>query len=306
MEITVITPTYNRGEKLNKLYKSLIEQTNKDFLWLIIDDGSTDNTKKKVDEFIKEDEIQIEYYKKQNGGKHTALNFGISKIQTDLVFIVDSDDWLEENAIDKIYKYHNKYKENDEICGYSFLRRYSNGIINGKVLEQNEIIDDYINVRINGEDTNSDKAEVWKTKCLKEYPFPEFEGEKFLGEDVVWIQLALKYKMVFFNEPIYISEYLEDGLTKNRRENNIKSPNGCWYRSKVLIDISKERDINFKYLIKNIIQYTIYGKFSNKSFIDLLIDCKRKMGFIILYLISYIIYLKWKNKYMRGIYENKC
>lgn len=296
MEITIITPTYNRAKKLCKLYNSLKNQTNKEFIWLIIDDGSTDNTEDITNQFISENRIKIEYYKKQNGGKHTALNIGIKKIQTDLTFIVDSDDWLEENAVEIINKYHKKYKYNNQICGYSFLRKYSNGTVNGKILDKNEVIDDYINIRINGKDTNSDKAEVWKTKCLKEYPFPEFKGEKFLGEDIVWIQLALKYKMVFFNEAIYVSEYLEEGLTKNRRKNNIQSPNGCYFRSKKTLEICKLRKIDFKYYIKNLLQLQIYGRFAGKKYSEIKKDSKNKICFELLYPLSAYIYIKWKKK----------
>ncbi len=299
MKVTILTPTYNRKDNLIKLYNSLLEQKNNNFEWIIVDDGSTDGTETKVNEFIKENKIKIIYYKKENGGKHTALNLGISKINTDLTFIVDSDDWLKDNAIEEILSVHSKYKDKDNICGYSFLRMFSNGKINGKSSDEKEVVSDYISARINGNDMNYDKAEVWKTKCLKEYPFPEFKGEKFLGEDVVWMPLALKYKMVFLNEPIYISEYLENGLTKNRRKNNIKSPNGCYYKSMLVIDISKEKKINFKYLIKNIMQYIIYGKFSNKSFKELLEKSNRKFEFLILYPISWIIYLKWKKEYIK-------
>lgn len=299
MKVTILTPTYNRKDNLINLYNSLLKQTNNNFEWLIVDDGSTDNTNMKVNEFIKEDKIKIIYYEKENGGKHTALNFGISKIDTDLTFIVDSDDWLKDNAIDEILSIHSKYKDKEDICGYSFLRMFSNGEINGKTSDKEEVVSDYICARINGDDMNSDKAEVWKTICLKEYPFPEFKGEKFLGEDVVWIPLALKYKMVFLNKPIYISEYLENGLTKNRRKNNIKSPNGCYYKSKLIIDISKEKKINLKYLMKNIMQYIIYGNFSNKSFKELFKKCNRKFEFLILYPVSWIIYLKWKKEYIK-------
>ena len=294
MEITIITPTYNRAEKLSKLYNSLKNQTNKEFIWLIIDDGSTDNTEYIINQFISENRINIEYYKKQNGGKHTALNMGIKKIQTDLTFIVDSDDWLEKNAVETINMYHKKYKYNNQICGYSFLRKYSNGTVKGKFLDKNEVVDDYINIRINGKDTNSDKAEVWKTKCLNEYPFPEFKGEKFLGEDIVWIQLALKYKMVFVNEAIYVSEYLEEGLTKNRRKNNINSSNVCYHRSKITLEVCRLRKINFWYFIKNLLQLQIYGRFAGKKYKEMKKDSKSKIYFEITYPLSYVLYLKWK------------
>ena len=79
-------------------------------------------------------------------------------------------------------------------------------------------------------------AEVWYTHCLKEYPFPEFQGETFLGEDIVWVRMSKKSRMRFFNRVIYISDYLEDGLTNNRRKNNIKSPNGCVARAEAFLD----------------------------------------------------------------------
>ena len=141
MDITVLTPTYNRKEKIQKLYKSLCAQEDKEFLWLIVDDGSTDITEKIVKEFISDKIIKIEYIKKPNGGKHTALNIGIKNILTELTFIVDSDDWLTNDAIKKIKTIHSKYRNNKEICGYSFLRKFSNDKINGKYSQNNEIID---------------------------------------------------------------------------------------------------------------------------------------------------------------------
>lgn len=296
MKLTILTPTYNRIEKLYTLYKSLCNQTNKEFIWYIIDDGSTEEVEKIIKEFIEKKQIIIKFAKKKNGGKHTALNYAIKKIETDLVFIVDNDDWLTEDAVEKVLKIHEKYENRNDICGYSFLRMYTNGNVNGKMLDEDEVIDDYINIRINGKDTNSDKAEVWKTKILKEYPFPEFEGEKFLGEDIVWVKMASKYKMVFLREAIYVSEYLSDGLTNNRRKNNINSPQGCFCRAETMLEIFKDKKVDFKYFIKVILQYQIYGLFSKKKFIDLYKKCYFKKYFIVLYPGAYFLYLKWRNE----------
>lgn len=298
MNLTILTPIYNRGEKLKVLYKSLCNQTNKEFLWYIVDDGSTDNIEEIVNAFIQEEKISIKFDKKQNGGKHTALNYAMKKIDTELVFIVDSDDWLTVDAIEKVLDIHEKYIDRKDICGYSFLRKFSTEKINGKVLEQDEVIDNYIDIRINGKDTNSDKAEVWKTRILKGNPFPEFDGERFLGEDVIWIKLACDYNMVFLKDAIYVSEYLSDGLTKNRRRNNILSPNGCFYRAKLILDISKIKNMEIKYLIKNILQYIIYGKFAGKSAKEMYQVCNKKISFILLYPVAFGIYNKWKIKYL--------
>ena len=90
--LTILTPTYNRGYIINKAYESLIKQSNKDFEWLVVDDGSNDNTEEIVKKFIEEDKIKIRYLHKENGGKHTALNVGINNAHGDLILILDSDD----------------------------------------------------------------------------------------------------------------------------------------------------------------------------------------------------------------------
>ena len=99
-------------------------------------------------------------------------------------------------------------------------------------LMSDEKIGSYIDVRVNGNDTGADKAEVFKTHCLKEFPFPEYPNEKFLGEDLVWVRMARKYEMVHINKAIYVGNYLEDGLTNNRRKHNIASPSWMYASSR--------------------------------------------------------------------------
>ena len=124
--ITIITPSYNRAYIIGKAYESLIAQTSKDFEWLIIDDGSKDNTKEVVEEFIKENKIKIRYYYKENGGKHTALNLGIKKAKGDYILILDSDDRLTPNAVARVLEVWKKYKSENEIACLSFSRVYPN------------------------------------------------------------------------------------------------------------------------------------------------------------------------------------
>ena len=135
-------------------------------------------------------------------------------------------------------------------------------------------------------------AEVWYTHCLKEYPFPEFRGEKFLGEDIVWVKMAQKYKMRFFNKVIYISDYLEDGLTNNRRKHNIKSPNGCVARAETFLNSSA----NLKTKIKSALQYQIYGKFANRSMKEQFRNTKQKALFALCVFPSTVLYVKWKRE----------
>lgn len=103
---------------------------------------------------------------------------------------------MTDDAVESILKIHKKYRSQNNICGYAFLRAFPDGKVNGKKFDVDEKIGSYIDVRVNGDDTGADKAEVFKTHCLKEFPFPEYPNEKFLGEDLVWVRMARKYEMV--------------------------------------------------------------------------------------------------------------
>lgn len=273
MMITVLTPTFNRGGRLQSLWDSLQKQTVKDFEWLVVDDGSTDGTKDLITQLQEKSDFPIRYIYKSNGGKHTALNVGIQTICSELTFIVDSDDCVTDDAVESILKIHKKYRSQNNICGYAFLRAFPDGKVNGKKFDVNEKIGSYIDVRVNGDDTGADKAEVFKTHCLKEFPFPEYPNEKFLGEDLVWVRMARKYEMVHINKAIYIGNYLEDGLTNNRRKHNIASPIGCMHRAEEFM----ESDLKTRYRIKGGLQYIVYGRFAGVKVVDLIRKSRHKV-----------------------------
>ncbi|MDR2547741.1 MAG: glycosyltransferase [Lachnospiraceae bacterium] len=287
--ITVLTPTYNRQMKLLDLYQSLCQQTVKDFEWLIVDDGSTDDTESEVSRFILEADFSIRYIYKENGGKHTALNVGIAINERELTFIVDSDDRLKEDAIEIIIDSHSQHSDNESLCGYVFLRCFPDGKLNGKQFVRDDYIASYIDTRINSNDTCADKAEVFLTKCLKEFPFPEYPGERFLGEDIVWIRMAMKYKMVHINKVIYIGDYLADGLTKNRRKHNIAAPLGCMYRAEEYM----RNELKLRYRLKGALQYVIYGKFAGFKLSSLIRKTSYKTLVLIVCLPGSLLYHKW-------------
>ncbi len=290
--VTILTPTYNRAHQLNNLYSSLCKQTDKRFVWCVVDDGSTDNTEELVEQFISEGIFTITFIKKNNGGKHTALNMGIATCKTPLTFIVDSDDTLTPDAVKIIAENFDIYKSDNDICGFSFLRAFPDGRINGKPFPKDAWKETYINVRINANDMLSDKAEVYKTNCLLEFPFPEIENERFLGEDVVWVRMARKYKTVHINRAIYIGRYQADGLTLNRRINNLKSPNGCVLRAKEYMS----RDICLKMRIKGYLQYLIYGSVANRGYNNLLNEAPNKILCLLLTVPAFMIKKKWQNQ----------
>lgn len=294
--ITILTPTFNRGKQLEILYNSLKKQTLSGFKWLIIDDGSSDRTSESVSLWQKEQAVEIVYIYKENGGKHTALNNGIPRIDSELTFIVDSDDYLPENAIEIIMTYHNKYKDDEfekKLCGYSFLRFYSNGEVNTAFFSENEEIASYLKVRIN-EGIGGDKAEVFYTDVLKKYPFPVYPGEKFLPEDIVWMQMSEQYNMVHINECVYYCDYLDGGLTKSGRKMKIKSPQGMCLRSQIYLNNS---DVCLKVKMKMMLLYMIYGKAAGKNNNILFSDIQCKALYIAFYLPGIIFYQVWKLMY---------
>lgn len=292
INITVLTPTYNRAERLKKLYESLCNQTCRDFEWVVIDDGSTDDTSSVVGQMKAESgcRFSVRYFKKENGGKHTALNFAYKYIDSLLTLIVDSDDTLTSDAIATVKETYLRYKDEKDLCGFSFLRgKPDGGFLSTSGVPQDGMKETFVECRIK-RGIEGDMAEVWYTHCLKEYPFPIFEGEKFLGEDIVWIKMAERYKMRFFNRVIYISDYMEDGLTKNRRKHNIMAPNGCVARAEVFLDA----DIPAKSRIKAALQYQVYGRFALKRTQELFSQTRKKYLFIVFFLPARVLYSSWK------------
>lgn len=195
------------------------------FEWLVIDDGSTDDTELLIGKYQKESSFPIRYYKQENGGKHRAINKAVKMAHGDLFFIVDSDDYIPYNAVERLEYYYSQIKDNPSFCGVAGSRCYPDGRKVGGEVDYQILDTDVVTFREKLK-IKGDMAEAWKTAVLREYPFPEFVGEKFVTEALVWNEIARKYKLRFFNERIYICEYLADGLTKNIRRHHRCSPRG--------------------------------------------------------------------------------
>ena len=277
--LTILTPTYNRCKTLPNLYRSLCCQTMKDFEWIVVDDGSIDNTEELIKKYKAEGAINISYIHKENGGKHTALNAGIKLLDSILAIIVDSDDELLPDAVSEIMKYYQKYKDDQRIGSWSFLRCYSNGkpIIS---IEKNDI-----KYRIKG-NRPGDMAEVFKSDILKKFPFPEFQDERFLSEDVVWIEIGKHYDTVYINIPIYKCEYLEGGLTANDKPMKFASPKGSMMRGKQLMC----KECGIKSNIKGAIIFDCYKKVGNGTFS---LDIRERILCVLVKPIAEYYYKKW-------------
>ena len=212
INITVFTPAYNRAYTLERLYNSLLLQRDVTFEWLIIDDGSTDNTAEVVEKFKKENLIVINYHYVKNGGKHRAINLGARFAEGELFFIVDSDDMLTKDSLTKVYKYYKSILEIDDFIGVAGLVANLNNEVIGTMSGFDYLDTDMLSYREVFK-YKGDRAEVFVTGKFKDFPFPEYENEKFCPEALVWNRISQKYKMRYFNEIIYQCEYLDDGLT---------------------------------------------------------------------------------------------
>lgn len=224
MLITVFTPTYNRAHLLGRLYESLCAQRFTDFEWLIVDDGSTDGTACLVQSFIAKRRIDIKYLSQRNGGKHRAINHGVGQAKGELFFIVDSDDYLPADSLQSIATEYAKC--DSSMGGVAGLDATDGGKVIGSGLTQEFIECNSMEIRFKHHVTG-DLAEVFKTSVMREFPFPEIDGEKFCPEALVWNRIALKYNLRYFNKVIYIAEYQDGGLTDNivrvRRQSPVTS-----------------------------------------------------------------------------------
>ena len=235
--ITVFTPTYNRAHTLTALYQSLQVQSNKDFEWLIIDDGSTDSTQELVSGFISESKLIIRYERIPNGGKHRAINRGTELAHGEIFFIVDSDDWLTSDALEKIKQWFVEISQIEgKFAGVSGQKGTDATHALGTTFSGHSadvLYFDRTRYNIRG-----DKAEAFYTDVLRRYKFPEFTGENFITEAVVWCKIAQDgYVLRYFNDIIYICEYLADGLTKNATARRIKNIHGTLFAYRYLMNV---------------------------------------------------------------------
>ena len=275
MKFTVFTPTFNRKELLEKLYKSLQKQTFKDFEWLIVDDGSTDGTKEKVEEFLSEKKLEIKYYFKENGGKQRAYNFATEKANGELFICLDSDDEYVENGLEIILKYWKKYEKNADIAGMGYLSTYPNGEIIGSSFPEKEMISTQFEI-YNKYGVKGDKGLMFRTEIIKKYKFPVFEDEKFITEAVVYNRICEKYKMVYVNEKIEIKEYQEDGLTAKYNNLLLRNPKGqAFYHNEI-----NSQKLTLKQKVLNNAVYYKFCKVAGYKFEKIFQESKSKLFLI--------------------------
>lgn len=224
-KLTVFTPTYNRAYILENLYRSLQKQTSRDFEWLVVDDGSTDETESLFAIWMAEENpFPIRYYKKENGGKCRAINFGLTLAKGELFFNVDSDDYLTEDAVEKILRWESELPKDGKFCAVAGNLGTARDLTPNTPLPgpyfDGTALDRY--GKIDGE-----RAFAFYTEIHRRYPYPDCPGEKFMTEAVAWNRMAADgYKIRYFNDIIWIYEYKQDGLTNAGYRLFLENPQG--------------------------------------------------------------------------------
>lgn len=235
--LTVFTPTYNRAYILKQCYDSLCRQTCKDFIWLIIDDGSTDNTKEIVEKWkLNDNGFEIRYVYKSNGGMHTGHNKAYELIDTELNVCIDSDDFMTDNAVEIITEFWKQNKDY-KYAGIIGLDVFKDGKTVGTDLPKQK------SITVSGFYDNGgkgDKKLIYRTDVINKYPkYPEFEGEKLVPLSYKYLLIDQDYELLILNEPICVVEYMEDGSTKNIFKQYYKNPKGFSFFRKVHMEYDK-------------------------------------------------------------------
>ncbi|KXH84672.1 glycosyltransferase family 2 protein [Chryseobacterium kwangjuense] len=256
--MTVFTPTFNREKTLGRLYDSLCRQTSSDFKWIIVDDGSGDGTSVQVEKWMAEKKIEIQYYYQKNKGKLAAQILALNYIDTELFTCIDSDDYMPDDAVEKILKFWKANKKSSS-AGIIGLDAYEDGAVAGgklpavKESTYSDLVDHY---KIKG-----DKKYIFDTEVYKKYlPYPYFEDEIF--HEVSWIFTLIDqdYKFLLSDEIYCIIEYQQDGLSNGLYKRYKTSPKSFLeYRR-----IKMKYGINNKIVLKNSIHYISSSLFAKK------------------------------------------
>lgn len=229
--ITIFTATYNRGYIIEKLYRSLQRQRHFNFDWLVIDDGSSDNTQSLFESWMKEkNEFSINYKKIENGGLIRALNLGVKLASGEYFCKVDSDDFLTDDYIEKVNMWIQEIHNNENVYAVAGVRgtpdfKPMKGV-EPSILDNIGYIDatDLERPKYN---LDSEMCEIYKLNILRQFTFPVWKNEKFAPEQITFFEIALQgYKIRWHKDIICICEYRDDGLTKGANTLIKKNPNG--------------------------------------------------------------------------------
>ena len=283
--LTIFTPTYNRVSKLKRLKASLDQQTDLNFTWLVVDDGSTDKTEEYFDSIKENTMYCVLYFKQDNRGKHAAHNFAVQKCRTELFFCVDSDDSLPDYAVQRIKEIWGSINDKESLSGIVGNKAYFDYKIIGNAFP-NGIQRSTLGKLYEVYGKNGDTALVWRTDIIKEYPFMIFGNEKFLRESTAYWLIDKKYNLYVTNDILYLVEYCDDGLTRNATALEFNNPKGAAYYR-----LCKSKQTKG---IKKIIYLSAYTFFLRRAQ-DLKL-AKKELGhmYYFYFLLSYLIQFRYR------------
>lgn len=264
MKISVLTATYNRANLLSKLYESIVNNLNENIEveWLIMDDGSTDETKNVINKYACENKLQIKYFSQENQGKMQAINNLIEYANGDLIIECDSDDYFTNNAFEIIRDEYEKNKTQIQECyGLCFLKYDQTGknMGNNFKKDKSKMFDLYFKEGENGE-----KALVFNSEIRKQYKYELENGERFVTEARMFHKMDEKYNMICINQPIMICEYQNEGYTRNIDKQFINNPYGYFEYFKEIL----QKDMNgviFKKRLYAIKHYILFATLAKKK-----------------------------------------
>ncbi len=257
--ICVFTPTYNRAYCIEGLYNSLVAQSCQDFYWLVVDDGSTDNTEEVINRLKDESLIHIEYVYQQNGGKPRAHNTGVKACTAPLFFCVDSDDTLEEKAIERILTRWETICSDDRIAGIVGL----DGETHDKPIGNMMPADNYETTLWDlyyKQGHIGDVSLIYRTEILREYPFEVHPNEKFIAETFVYNQIDQSYRLNVLNDILIICEYRQDGYSYNARRITRENPYGYIKLKRMQIEYADSFPLKLKCTILYLVGYILSGQ----------------------------------------------
>jgi glycosyltransferase involved in cell wall biosynthesis len=288
--ITVFTPTFNRAYCLYQLYDSLCNQTSKNFEWLVVDDGSTDNTKELIEQWIQEKKISIRYIFQENKGMVAAHNTAHYNIHTELNVCIDSDDFMPNDGIERISNHWDGIKDKSFIMGLVGLDVYKNGKVIGNIFPENVIKATFSEI-INRYKIKGDKKYVLRTDLIKSVlPYPYIKGERFPAPSYLYLLLEKKYKFSLMNEPICVVEYLPDGNSMNKMKQYKNSPNAF-----ALYRIAKIKyAYNFKDKFKNCVHYISSKLLGDRK--NIIKDSPEKLLTVLAFPFGLVLYFYILNK----------
>lgn len=260
-KITVFTPSYNRAKLLPRAYESLRRQTLQDFEWLIVDDGSADDTRTVVEGW-RDAPFPIRYVYKENGGKHTAINRGVREAKGEYFVTLDSDDWLTATTLERMMAVWETVPDKARFAEVVGLFAYGNGDIVGNRYPKDVLDSDPAEIQTVYK-VWGDKFGCHRTAVLREFPFPEDLG-RFVTENLIWYRIARRYTTRFVNEVWAYKEYQPGGLTANFLKIRMNSsPATLAYYSEA-VSLSLEKGYPRLPVLRNSINYVRFALHAKK------------------------------------------